>query len=68
MLLVCVEAGLGLSAAIERVGKEVGRSHPILAEQFGLVSLEMRARTAPGACASTGIISPTKLVACTARS
>ena len=45
MLLVCVEAGLGLSAAIERVGKEVGRSHPILAEQFGLVSLEMRAGT-----------------------
>jgi tight adherence protein C len=45
MLLVCVEAGLGLSSAIERVGKEVGRSHPILAEQFGLVSLEMRAGT-----------------------
>jgi tight adherence protein C len=45
MLLVCVEAGLGLSAAIERVGKEVGRSHPVLAEQFGLVGLEMRAGT-----------------------
>lgn len=45
MLLVCVEAGLGLSAAIERIGKEVGRSHPILAEQFGLVGLEMRAGT-----------------------
>lgn len=43
MLLVCVEAGLGLSAAIERVGGEIGRSHPILAEQFGLVGLEMRA-------------------------
>ena len=48
MLLVCVEAGLGLSAAIERVGKEVGRSHPILAEQFGLVGLEMRAGTSRG--------------------
>lgn len=45
MLLVCVEAGLGLSAAIERVGKEIGRSHPVLAEQFGLVGLEMRAGT-----------------------
>jgi tight adherence protein C len=48
MLLVCVEAGLGLSAAIERVGREVGRSHPILAEQFGLVGLEMRAGTSRG--------------------
>ena len=48
MLLVCVEAGLGLSAAIERVGTEVGRSHPILAEQFGMVGLEMRAGTSRG--------------------
>ena len=45
MLLVCVEAGLGLSAAIERVAREIGRSQPILAEQFGLVGLEMRAGT-----------------------
>ena len=45
MLLVCAEAGLGLSAAIERVGKEIVRSHPILAEQFALVGLESRAGT-----------------------
>ena len=48
MLLVCVEAGLGLSAAIERVAREIGRSNPILAEQFGLVGLEMRAGTSRG--------------------
>ncbi len=45
MLLICAEAGLGLSAAIERVSNEVGRSHPILAEQFALVGMEMRAGT-----------------------
>ena len=45
MLLVCVEAGLGLSAAIERVGNEIVRSQPVLGEQFGLVGLEMRAGT-----------------------
>lgn len=43
MLLVCVEAGLGLTAALERVSREIGRSHPVLAEQFGLIGLEMRA-------------------------
>jgi len=48
MLLVCVEAGLGLSAAIEKVAREIGRSQPILAEQFGLVGLEMRAGTSRG--------------------
>lgn len=43
MLVVCVEAGLGLDAAIQRVGKEMIASHPELASEFGLVSLEMRA-------------------------
>jgi tight adherence protein C len=43
LLLVCVEAGLGLEAAFARVGMEMTRSHPLLAEQFGLVVLELRA-------------------------
>lgn len=43
MMLVCVEAGLGLDAAINRVGKEIGRAHPVLGEQMELVGLEMRA-------------------------
>lgn len=41
MLLVCVEAGLSLGAAIDRVAKELGRAHPVLAEQFGLVGVEI---------------------------
>ncbi len=43
MMLVCVEAGLGLDAAINRVGHEIGKAHPVLGEQMELVGLEMRA-------------------------
>ena len=43
LLLVCVEAGLGLEAAFARVGMEMTESHPRISEQFGTVVLEMRA-------------------------
>jgi tight adherence protein C len=43
LMLVCVEAGLGLEAAFGRVGMEMMTSHPLLAEQFGAVVLELRA-------------------------
>lgn len=43
MMLVCVEAGLGLDAAINRVGHEIGKAHPVLGRQMELVGLEMRA-------------------------
>jgi tight adherence protein C len=43
LMLVCVEAGLGLEAAFSRVGMEMTNSHPLLAEQFGAVVLELRA-------------------------
>lgn len=43
MLVVCVEAGLGLDASIERVAREVKLGHPELGTEFGLVGLEMRA-------------------------
>ena len=43
LMLVCVEAGLGLEAAFARVGMEMTTSHPLLSEQFGSVVLELRA-------------------------
>ena len=43
LMLICVEAGLGLEAAFARVGMEMTESHPRIAEQFGSVVLEMRA-------------------------
>ena len=43
LMLVCVEAGLGIDACFTRVGQEVRRSHPLLADQFAVVALELRA-------------------------
>jgi tight adherence protein C len=43
MMLVCVEAGLGLAAAIERVGSELAKANAVLAENFKLVGIETRA-------------------------
>ena len=43
LMTVCVEAGLGLDAALARVGEEMGLASPILAEELHLVNLELRA-------------------------
>lgn len=43
LMVVCVESGLGLEAALVRVGQEVGESHPRVAEEFDRVSLELSA-------------------------
>lgn len=43
MLVVCVEAGLGLDAALNRVAKELRYSHPGLASELSLIGLEVRA-------------------------
>lgn len=43
LLVVCVEAGLGLDSAIQRVAAEVRMSHPHLASELGLIPIEVRA-------------------------
>ena len=43
LMLVCVEAGQSLDQAILRVANEVRLSYPTLAEEFEIVSNEMRA-------------------------
>jgi tight adherence protein C len=40
---VCVEAGLGLAPAMQRVADELSISHPKLGAELGLVNAEMRA-------------------------
>ncbi|GBG13159.1 tight adherence protein C [Novimethylophilus kurashikiensis] len=40
---VCVEAGLGLDAALARVGEEMRFKSPVLGEELHLVNLELRA-------------------------
>jgi tight adherence protein C len=43
LMLVCVEAGLGLEAAFDRVGQEMMKPHPLLAGLLAGVVLELRA-------------------------
>jgi len=43
LMVVCVEAGTGLDAAINRVGEEMRLSNKVLSEEFKLLSLELRA-------------------------
>jgi tight adherence protein C len=43
LMVVCVEAGLGLDQAISRVGHEVKQGHPDLGDEFILLNLELRA-------------------------
>jgi tight adherence protein C len=45
MLVVCVEAGLGLNQALVRVAEEIEGVSPLLSEQMVLVNLEIRAGT-----------------------
>jgi tight adherence protein C len=43
LLVVCVESGLGLSPALQRVADELNVSHPELAAELSTVNAEMRA-------------------------
>lgn len=45
LLVVCVEAGLGLNQALMRVSDEMDRISPILADELTIVSLQIRAGT-----------------------
>lgn len=42
LMTVCVEAGLGLDAAMNRTGAEMGLRSQVLADEFNLVALERR--------------------------
>jgi tight adherence protein C len=43
LLVVSVEAGLGLDQAIQRVGDELAFAHPDLSDELRLINLELRA-------------------------
>lgn len=42
LMVVCVEAGLGLDQAMGRVGEEIKRTHPILSDELNLLAFELR--------------------------
>jgi tight adherence protein C len=43
LMLVCVEAGLGMEASFDRVGREMVISHPLVSQLLSMVTLELRA-------------------------
>lgn len=43
LMLVCVESGLGLESAMDRVGREMVRSHPRVARLLSITVLQLRA-------------------------
>ncbi len=43
LMVVCVEAGMGLDSAIKRVGDEMALKNKVLSNEFRLLSLELRA-------------------------
>ena len=43
LMLVCVEAGLGLEATLDRVGREMAVSHPLIASMLTTATLQLRA-------------------------
>lgn len=43
LILVCVEAGLGLEAAMDRVGREMVTSHPLVAQLLSTATMQLRA-------------------------
>jgi len=43
LMVVCVEAGMGLDQAIKRISDEMKISNKVISDEFGLMTLEMRA-------------------------
>lgn len=42
LLVVCVEAGLGLDQAMRKVTEELATSHPVIAKEFALANLQLQ--------------------------
>jgi len=43
LLVICIEAGIGVDAAMDRIGRDLARDYPSLAQNLVFMSLEMRA-------------------------
>ena len=42
LMIVCIESGLGIDVTFKRVGEEIGGVSPVLAHEFGTLSLELQ--------------------------
>ena len=43
LMVICIEAGLGLDQAIQRVAEELKLSHPEISDELSVVCLEQHA-------------------------
>lgn len=43
LMVICTEAGMGLDAAVSRVGEEMKLRHPVFSEELKILTLELRA-------------------------
>lgn len=50
LLMVCVEAGMGIDAAIRRVSQEIHITSPELAKEFKILSLELKTGRSRNSC------------------
>jgi tight adherence protein C len=48
LMVVCVEAGLGLDQAMRKVSEEMKKTYRVIAEEFGLCNLQMQMGKARG--------------------
>lgn len=68
LMVVCVEAGLGINASLKRVADDFARTHPVMASEFELVVFETRAgksttQALRGLADRTGVSDVSSLVA-----
>jgi tight adherence protein C len=42
LMVVCVEAGLGLDQAMRKVSEEMKKTYPVIAEEYGLCNLQLQ--------------------------
>lgn len=42
LMVVCVEAGLGLDQAMRKVSEEMKKSYPVIADEFGLANFQLQ--------------------------
>ncbi len=50
LMVVCVEAGLTIDAAMQRVGQELALAHPNLSRELGIAHMEMRVGLSRSEC------------------
>jgi tight adherence protein C len=68
LMVVCVEAGLGINASLKRVAEDFRTTHPILSSEFELANFETRAGKSTtdalrGLADRTGVTDVSSLVA-----